>query len=209
MRTLALALALTLGLAFAEPLVETITPNNTLTEAPTEWLGAEPHLVIMGTTSGFPFDFQLMDIANADLHELEVKREYLLNETDYSPYQEIDFGIQLVLEGVAKTIEAKLVHADFNKLGDLPQAFTLQSAEEFPEGSDVFTEFEFEWEGNGNSVNVELADWTGTATVNLDGAKGKEPSDEGLVGGYINATNGDDAVVISFTLDVTEFEVED
>lgn len=203
------ALALVPSLAFADPLLSTVTADNALAEAPTEWLGAEPHLVVMGSVSGYAFDMQVTDFDKLAIHELSMKREYLLNDTDYSPYQEIDFGIEFKLDGVAKQVEGKLTHADFNKLAALPNAFSLQGAEEFPEGGQVFTEFEFEWEGNGVSTNVELSDWTGTATVNLDTARGQEPNGDGLIGGYINAVNGDDHIVISFTLEATEFEVED
>ncbi|WP_162617675.1 hypothetical protein [Yoonia maritima] len=203
------ALALAPALAFADPLLSTMTADNALTEAPTEWLGEEPHLVIMGTVSSYDFDMQVSDFDKLDIHELSMKREYLLNETDYSPYQELDFGIEFMLDGMAKQIEGKLVHADFNKLGDLPNTFSLQSEEEFPEGDMAFTEFEFEWEADGRSVNEEIADWTGTATVNLDPARGQAPNGDGLIGGYINAVNGDNNIVISYTLNVTEFEVED
>lgn len=203
------ALALTPSLAFADPLLSTQTEGNALTEAPAEWLGAEPHLVIMGTLDGYEFDLQMMDFAAFDIHELSMKREYLLNDTDYSPYQEIDFGIQFKLDGVAKTIESKLTHADFNKLAELPNAFTLQGENEFPKGDQVFTEFEFEWEGDGKSTNVEIADWTGTATINLDSGRGQEPNGDGVIGGYIASERGEDRIVISFTLPATEFEVED
>lgn len=203
------ALALAPSLAFADPLLSTVTADNALTAAPAEWLGAEPHLVVMGKVSGYDFDMQITDFDKINIHELSMKREYLLNDTDYSPYQEIDFGIEFKLDGVAKQVEGKLTHADFNKLAELPNAFSLQGAEEFPEGDQVFTEFEFEWEGNGVSTNVELADWTGTATVNLDTGRGEKPNGDGLIGGYINAKNGDDHIVISFTLEATEFEVED
>ncbi|MQQ10160.1 hypothetical protein GFB49_16955 [Epibacterium sp. SM1979] len=206
----ALAAALLPTLALANPLVETKTADNKLTTAPAQWLGKAPHLVVMGTAGGYPFDLQLTDLNDKNIHDLEVKREYLKTQGSYAPYQEIDLGLQIKLEGVAKTIEAKLTHADFNNLPSLPADFKVQSREEFPAGSRVFTEFEFEWEGGGKSVNAELANWRGLATVNLDdGYKADEPNADGMVGGYINAQRGKDTLVISFTLPVTEFEVED
>lgn len=205
-----LALAALPTLAAADPLVDTITPNNTLTEAPSAWLGDTPHLVMMGTTVGHTFDVQIMDLDMAEIHEIEVKREYLLTDTDYSPYQEWDFGIKIVLDGMDKSIEGKLTHADFNDLEALPASFNIQSAEEYPEGDLIFTEFEYEWEAEGISVNEELAEWSGTATMNLDGSfKADTPNGDGMIGGYINAVRGGDTIVISFTLPVTEFEVED
>lgn len=202
-----LMLAFSPVLALADPMLDTTTPNNTLTAAPTEWLGEAPHLVIMGTVNGYTFDVQYLDLASADLHALDVKREYLI-DGDARPYQEIDFGVQAVIDGVAKNIEGKLNHADFLTLA-LPAEMALQS-EENPEGEQVFTEFEFEWEGNGVSVNEEIGDWTGVAILEKDDAFGAvEPVGDGIAGGFIDAVRGDDHLVISFTFEIQEAEVEE
>lgn len=196
--------------ALADPMMQTVTAGNTLTVAPTQWLGEKPHLVIIANVDGRTFDVQVMDIAAADITEITLKREYLLNETDYSPYQEIDFGIQFVHDGIAKSIEGKLTHADFRTLAALPATFALQSAQEYPEGDQVFTEFEYKWEANGVTVDAESAAWIGAAILHMDDAvRSAEPTGEGFVGAYINGKNGDDSFAISFTLPVTEFEVED
>jgi hypothetical protein len=194
-------------IALADPMMETITPGNTLTAAPTEWLGDKPHLVIMGMVDGKKFDVQVMDITNA---AVALKREYLLNDTDYSPYREIDFSFEFVQDGIDKAIEGKLTHADFNKLAALPATFALQSAEEFPEGDKVFTEFEYKWEAGGVTVDAETPDFEGTAVLHKDDAfQAAQPNGDGMVGAFISASKGDNAYVISFTLPVTEFEVED
>jgi hypothetical protein len=194
-------------LALADPMMQTMTAGTTLTAAPTEWLGDKPHLVIMGTVDGKTFDVQVLDITNA---AVAIKREYLLNDSDYSPYREIDFSFEFVQEGIDKAIEGKLTHADFNKLAALPATFALQSAEEFPEGDKVFTEFEYKWEAGGVTVDGESPDFEGTATLHMDDAfQAATPNGDGMIGGFINATKGDNAYVISFTLPVTEFEVED
>lgn len=202
-----LAAALAPTLALADPMMQTMTTGNTLTAAPTEWLGDKPHLVVMGTVDGKTFDVQVLDITNA---AVALKREYLLNESDYSPYREIDFSFEFVQEGIDKAIEGKLTHADFNKLAALPATFALQSAEEFPEGDKVFTEFEYKWEAGGVTVDGESPDFEGTAILHMDDAfQAATPNGDGMIGGFINATKGDSAYVISFTLPVTEFEVED
>jgi hypothetical protein len=201
-----LAAVLAPTIALADPMMQTVTPGNTLTAAPTEWLGAQPHLVIMGIVDGKTFDVQVLDITNA---AVALKREYLLNDTDYSPYREIDFSFEFVQEGIDKAIEGKLTHADFNKLAALPATFALQSAEEFPEGDKVFTEFEYKWEAGGVTVDGESPEFDGTATLHMDDAFQAAPNGDGMVGGFITATKGDNAYVISFTLPVTEFEVED
>lgn len=197
-------------LALADPMMDTVTVGNTLTAAPTEWLGDTPHLVIMGKVDGRVFDVQVLDLAAADIGTITLKREYLLNDTDYNPYREMDFAIEFVNEGIAKAIEGKLTHADFNKLAALPATFALQSAEEYPEGDQIFTEFEYKWEANGVTVDAESVEWTGTATVQMDTAfQAAVPNGDGMVGAFITATSGENAYVISFTLPVTEFEIED
>ena len=210
---LATALAASLSLptlALADPMVDTVTMGNSLTAAPTAWLGDTPHLVIMGKVDGKLFDVQVMDMTKADIGTITLKREYLLTGTDYNPYRELDFAFEFENEGIAKAIEGKLTHADFNKLAALPATFALQSAEEYPEGDKIFTEFEYKWEAGGVTVDAESADWTGTATVAMDSAfQAAKPNGDGMVGGFITATNGDNAFVISFTLPVTEFEIED
>lgn len=201
-----LATALPLA-ALAGPGEDTITPGNTLTEAPTEWLGETPHLIIMGTVNGHNFDVQYLDLAAANLHAIEVKREYLIDGIK-RPYQELDFEVQTIIDGVAKTIEGKLNHADFLTL-ELPAEMTLQ-AEENPEGPMTYTEFEFEWEHEGVSVNEEVGDWDGTATLVYDDAFGaSEPVGDGLAGGFIDAHKGDNHLVMSFTFEIGEAEVEE
>jgi hypothetical protein len=195
------------ALALADPMMETVTPGNTLTAAPTEWLGDKPHLVIMGTVDGKMFDVQVMDLASATV---ALKREYLLSDSDYNPYREIDFSVEFVHEGIDKAIEGKLTHADFNKLAALPATFTLQSAEEYPEGDKVYTEFEYKWEAGGVTVDGESPEFDGTATLHMDdGYQAAAPNGDGMIGAFITAAKGDSAYVISFTLPVTEFEVED
>ena len=208
MRTLAACLMWLPALSFADPLVDTITPDNTLTESPSEWLGDAPHFVVMGTVDGFPFDVQYVDLASADVHNIAVKREYETSG-DRLNYLEIDFSIQAVIDGIAKTIEGKFNHADFNALASLPATLTVQS-EENPAGDLTYQEFEFEWEGNGTSVNAEIADWAGQAVIALDSGFGKaEAVSDGLVGAYMDATHGEDRLVISLTLPVNEAAIDD
>lgn len=202
-----LAATLAPCLALADPMMETVTSGNTLTAAPTEWLGDKPHLVIMGTVDGKMFDVQVLDITSA---AVALKREYLLNDSDYSPYREIDFSFEFVHEGIEKAIEGKLTNADFNKLAALPATLALQFAEEYPEGDKVYTEFEYKWEAGGVTVDGESPEFEGTAILHMDdGFQAAKPNGDGMVGAFISASKGDNVYVISFTLPVTEFEVED
>lgn len=207
---LPLVLAASLPLsAMADPMTETVTPGNTLTEAPTEWLGETPHLVIMGSVNGYSFDLQMMELgSDPAVHATEVKREYLI-DGEARPYQEFDTEVQMILDGLAKKIEFKLNHADFLTLGALPQTLTLVP-EENPEGTLTFFEFEMEWESGGVSVNEEIGEWDGAATIAIDSAFGaEEPVADGLVGGFISASHGDETLVISYTFVVDEAEVEE
>lgn len=194
--------------ASADPTVATVTAGNTLASPPTEWLGAQPHLVIMGSVNGYILDLQSLDLASADwLHATEAKRQYLI-DGDARPYQELDTEIQMILEDVAKKIEFKINHADFLSLGDLPVTLELVS-EENPEGAMTYFEFEMEWEVGGTSVNEEVGDWEGSAIVTLDSGFGAEaPVGDGLAGGFITASRGEETLVISYTLVVNEAEVE-
>lgn len=193
--------------ALADAITTTVTPGNTLTEAPTQWLGDTPHLVIMGTVNGYVFDVQYPDLAGADIHAIEVKREYLI-DGDARPYQELDFEIRTIIDGVAKKIEGKLNHADFLTLA-LPATLALGD-EENPAGAQAYAEFEFEWETAGTSVNEEHGGWTGTAILAQDNAfDSAEPVADGISGGFIDAVKGDDHLVISFTFEVAEADVDD
>lgn len=207
--TSALALAALPLAAIGDPILDTATAGNTLAAAPTEWLGETPHLVIMGKVNGYTFDLQMLDLATAEgLHETAVKREYKI-DGDARPYLELDTEVQMILDGTAKKIEFKLNHADFLSLGALPVTLAL-APEENPDGANTYFEFEMEWEHAGTSVNEEIGDWEGTATVALDPAFGADaPVTDGLAGGFITATHGGDSLVISYTFVVNEAEVEE
>ncbi|RPE63213.1 hypothetical protein EDD53_2810 [Pacificibacter maritimus] len=205
-RLLPLALLITAP-AFADPLVSTITEGNAHTNAPESWLGATPHIVFIGTINGYDFDAQFMDL-NADfIAGVDSKREYL-PEGEMLRYADFEFGLQAIVAGVEKTFELEFENHDFSTAA-LPATFDLQS-EEFPMGALSNLEFEFEWEGNGTSVNEEIANWTGTLTLELDSGVGtSDPQGDGMIGGYVDAKRGDDHLVASFTVPVNEYEIDE
>jgi hypothetical protein len=207
---LACTLALLPGIALAAGHVTgTVTDGNMLAAPPAAWLGEVPHLVMMGTVNGYAFDVQFPDMAAAtDVAEFAAKREYLA-EGDRHRYIDFEFALEAVIAGAEKAIELEFENADLSSV-TLPAALALTDSE-FPEGAFSNMEVEFEWEIDGTSVNEEIAGWSGTFTYALDTGtkddKGLLP--DGFVGGFVTATRGADSLVISFTVPVAEYEIED
>jgi hypothetical protein len=188
----------------------TITPGNTLTAPPTEWLGEAPHIVMMGQIAGRPVDVQFLDIAAAEgIDSFEGKREYLPGDGGSWRYGDFEVALSAVFDGIEKSFELEIENADFTRT-TLPATFTLQGTN-FPEGALAFLEVQAEWESGGVTVNDEIGGWTGTLTLALDtgtpDAEGLVP--DGLIGGLLVAENGADALVVSFTVPVVEYEKDE
>lgn len=203
-----LALCLLPGLAAAQE--ATVTPGNTLTDAPAAWLGAVPHLVVMGTLNGRVLDIQYPDMAMAaDIATFSGKREYLPGEGGAYRYGDFEVALEAVIDGAEKAFEFEFENFDFSA-HDLPATFAL-GAENFPEGAFAFLEAAAEWETATETVNDEIGAWTGTLTVELDEgtADAQGLSGDGLIGGLVVAEQGADRLVISFTVPVAEYEIDD
>ncbi|WP_138469494.1 hypothetical protein [Poseidonocella sp. HB161398] len=177
--------------------------------APAAWLGETPHFVMVGRAGGHDFDIRYDDIAAAQgVAGLEAKREYLQDDDGFL-YGDFEFTLQAVIDGIEKQIELEFENRDFAGFA-LPASFELQEGE-FPEGPYSNAEVEFEWEADGVSVNGEVAGWTGRLDMAMDsgtpdaqGLKG-----DGLVAGYLAAEKDGETLAVSFTVPVTEFEIED
>lgn len=187
------------------------TPGNALAAPPSEWLGEAPHLVLMGTLNGRPLDVQVTDPAAEGVARLAAKREYLPGEAEGAPLRYGDFEVQLqaVIGGVERAFEIEVENRDFHA-HPLPATFAL-GGEPLPEGARAFLEMEAEWEDADGSVNDEAGGWAGTLTLHLDDgeadARGVRPS--GRIGGHLDATRGTDRLVASFTVEVTDHEIDD
>ena len=185
------------------------TVGNSLTSAPAEWLGAQPHFVMIGTINGTAFNVQFTDIAAATgIASFAAKREYLVIEGGFA-YIDFEVALEADIGGVERTVEIEMENENFAKQS-LPADFALQEAE-FPAGLLSNLETQWEWEVGGASFNEEVLGWTGVMRLQSDQGA---PDDKGLMGdgmvsGYINAVRGADALVISFTAPVTEYEIED
>jgi hypothetical protein len=193
--------------AFADTLA---TDNPTLTTAPTEWLGATPHLVIMGTFNGHEMNIQLTDMAAATaVAEFAGKREYIPGDAGAFRYGDFEVGLKATIGGVERSIELEFENDDFASV-TLPADFAL-GAENFPKGNGAFLEVSAEWEDAAGSVNDEVGGLTGTLSLQLDDGT---PDDKGLradgmIGGLVVAENAGETLVISFTVPVAEYEIDD
>ncbi len=180
-----------------------------LTAAPTEWLGSTPHLVIMGTVNGHQMNIQLTDEAALKaVAEFAGKREYLPGTAGAWRYGDFEVTLKASIGGVERSIELEFENDDYATTA-LPSDFQLV-AENFPKGSASFLEFAAEWEDATGSVNDEVGGFDGTLSLQLDEGtpddKGLRP--DGMIGGLVNARKNGAAVVISFTVPVTGYEID-
>ena len=193
--------------AFADDMVK--TDGNPLTAAPTEWLGEVPHFVMMGTVNGHALDIQMTDIAAAtSVEDYAGKREYLPGEAGAYRFGDFEVALKAAIGGVERSIELEFENDDF-ATHTLPATFDLH-AENFPKGALSFLEIQLEWEDATGSVNDEVGGVAGALVLSLDTGTpdNKGLRADGLMGGYAVAELGDDKVVISFTVPVAEYEID-
>lgn len=178
-------------------------------EAPLGWLGATPHLVMVGRIGGHPVEVRLPDMAAAEgVAAFSGKREYLPGEAAWR-YGDFEVGLQATIDGVERSFELELENADF-AAHPLPATFALGPGN-FPEGLRAFLEASAEWETAEGSVNEEVGGWTGTLTLLVDSgtADAEGLSQGGSVGGFLVAESGGDRLVASFTVPVSDVEKDD
>ena len=193
--------------AFADTIA---TDNPTLATAPTEWLGPSPHLVIMGTLNGHALNIQVTDpAASTTVAEFAGKREYLPGDAGAYRYGDFEVSLKAEIGGVERSFELEFENDDFATI-TLPADFAL-GAENFPKGNAAFLEVSAEWEDATGSVNDEIGGLTGTLSLQLDDGT---PDDkglraDGLIGGLVMAENAGETLVISFTVPVAEYEIDD
>jgi len=215
--TLALLLAAAGTPAFAQTLSaedQAINLNATLGDtatAPTAWLGAKPHFVMVGAFGDYSFNVNLPSLEGAAA-EVVGKREY--GHDDAGALRLIDFevAVNAVMNDIERTIELEFANADFNT-HTLPLSFALSPDEEFPEGAKASLEVQFEWEWVAKSaiVNEEGLVDSGTLDLALNegtaDAEGIAPN--GLIGGFATLTRDGKTLALSFTVPVTEAEIDD
>jgi hypothetical protein len=189
----------------------TVIDGNTLTRSPSEWLGATPHFVLMGTLDGEPVDIQYLDLSTLPegVAAFEGKREYLPGEAGWR-FGDFEVALQAVLDGVETTWEIEIENDDFAQQRPLPMTFEL-GQENLPQGARGFVEVQAEWETEAETVNAEIGGWTGTLTLHEDSGTpdGEGLVPDGLIGGHMVLDDGGDHLVLSFTVPVTEYEKDD
>lgn len=213
--TLALLLAATP--AFAQTLSaedQAINLNATLGEtatAPTAWLGATPHFVMVGAFGDYTFNVNLPALEGAAA-EVVGKREYGRDDAGALHLIDFEVAVNALMNDIERTVELEFANADFNT-HTLPLSFALSPDEEFPQGAKASVEVQFEWEwvekstivneeGLVDSGALDLALNEGTAD-----AEGIAPN--GLIGGFATLTRDGKTLALSFTVPVTEAEIDD
>lgn len=189
----------------------TKTADNTLSAAPTQWLGDTPHFVLFGTVEGQSFEIEFLDTTTAsDVSRYRAKRTFRETDDDYR-YTEIDMKFEAQIAGIEREFELELENRDFGSF-NLPASFSLVGQGR-PEGANASLEFEFEWKDGRTSVDEDVSNWSGTLDLAADSSSANssdiEGAGEGTVSGFINATKGDDTLVVSFTVPVGGYEIDD
>lgn len=212
-----LALLLAAAPAFAQTLSaedQAINLNATLGEAataPTAWLGATPHFVMVGAFGDYSFNVNLPALEGAAA-EVVGKREY--GHDDAGALQLIDFevAVNAVMNDIERTIELEFANADFNT-HTLPLSFTLSPDEEFPQGAKASVEVQFEWEWVAKSTIVNEEGLVDSGTLDLALNEGTADAEgiaaNGLIGGFATLTRDGKTIALSFTVPVTEAEIDD
>lgn len=204
---LAAAFILAAGPAFADTISTEAPP---LSSAPTEWLGPTPHLVIMGKMNGHDLNIQYADLSvTGAVAEFAGKREYLPGEAGGFRYGDFEVSLKAVMGGIERSFELEFENDDFASI-PLPAELALGS-ENFPKGNAAFLEFAAEWEDASGSVNDEIGGFTGTLSLKLDEgtADAKALRADGMIGGLVIAEQAGETVVVSFTVPVAEYEIDD
>lgn len=190
---------------------DTVTFGSPTGTAPTEWLGATPHFVMVGAFKDYRFDIDVRDMAGVENFELFAKREYAPREDGKLAYIDFEVAVNLVTDGIERGFEFEFENADFST-HTLPATFALKDAE-FPEGTFSNLELQIEWEWVEKSVivNEEQLVTKGDLVVALDEGTPVEDgtAPNGLIGGFVTGTYDGKPIVISFTAPVTEAEIDD
>jgi len=191
--------------------------NNTATlgeaaEAPTEWLGDTPHFVMVGEWGDYSFNINVPYLDAQSDASFSGKREYGRDDAGALHFIDFEVAANAVMNDIERTIELEFANADFST-HELPASFTFQTEDEFPEGDEASLEVQFEWEWIEKSaiVNDEgLADG-GTLALALDQgeANAEGIADSGTIGGFAQIEKGGKTLALSFTIPVTEAEIDD
>lgn len=179
--------------------------------APTAWLGATPHFVMVGAYKDFSFDIEVPNLGAVKDFELTAKREYAPGEGGKLKYIDFEIAVNFATDGIERGFEFEFENADFTTHA-VPASFALKDAK-FPEGlfSNMELQIEWEWVEKSVIVNEEQLYSDGTLSVGLEEGTPVDDgtSPNGLVGGFVTGTFEGKPIAISFTAPVTEAEIDD
>lgn len=216
-KVLALSLLLGTSLAQAAELsAEDAAINRTATlgapaEAPSAWLGETPHFIMVGAFGDYSFNINLPDLAAAEA-SVTGKREYGRAASGALSLIDFEIAANAVMDGIERTIELEFANADF-ATHTLPMGFDITSEAEFPEGPLASLEVQFEWEWVEKSTIVNEEGLIDAGRLDLALNQGEPDADgvaaNGLIGGFATATRDGKTLTLSFTVPVTEGEIDD
>lgn len=190
-----------------------------LPEAPAEWLGPDPHLVLRGTLDGRPVGAATRGLGEGpeaqSLHALRhfAPRHDPRPDPGGAGWRVSALSVLFQARAAGSTLDLTLVLAqdDFaRRAAEGPWAYDLV-AEEAPEGARASLLLAAGFAGPGQfGDSVGAFGWEGTLSLALDdGARdaGAPPLD-GRIGGFLAARRGADRVAASFTAPVTGWAQE-
>lgn len=197
------------------PADQAINLNTTLGEtatAPTVWLGAAPHFVMVGEFGDYSFNINLPDLAAASDAAVTGKREYGHNAAGGLALIDFEIAANAVMNDIERTIELEFANADFNT-ATLPMSFVIEPSAEFPAGAKASLEVQFEWEWVEESTIVNEEGLIDSGSLDLALNERTPDADgtaaNGLIGGFATATKDGKTLAISFTVPVAEAEIDD
>ncbi len=170
------------------PLLLALLPLPALAqEPPPEWLGPEPHLVVVGTLDGEPFHLHLRG------EGVEARRVYRPGHAGWR-YAAIEVGVD-----AEESLSFVISQADLLQL----PAPTILAIVDIPEPEGFFADVAIH---QGEAEAAAPDGWLGTLTLNEDA--GTRDADQlltgGAVGGHLDVTSGEDRLVLSFSAPVVE-----
>ncbi len=162
-------------------------------EAPAEWLGPEPHLVLVGTLDGQPVNF---DLRGEDA-TLEARRVYRPGHAGWR-YA----AVEVRLATGSEDLVFRLNGEDFLQM---PAPAWVPVAP-LPEPANIVGTFAADLLPAGELLDPGAPGWSGTVGLLLD--QGERDAEmlliEGQVGGYLQVAREADELILSFTAPVVE-----
>jgi len=155
-------------------------------EAPTAWLGAMPHFVMVGEFGDYSFNINVPDLTASADAAFTGKRGYGRDEVGALRLIDFEIAANAVMNDIERTVELEFANADFNA-ATLPMSYALAPDVEFPEGANASLEVQFEWEWVEKSLIVNQEGLIEAGTLDLELNQGTADVEEPAL--WFGATN--------------------